>query len=168
MPETKLGISSEINGQYLQATKEYETVIENSGDVPIEAYTNLAFLYWEFAIEPPFARNYSIPEEWSLIAGERYPIIIQKGLVKYPQSVELHFWQRYFSHILWADEFTQEECEQLVEKYGDTESIVPYFFLYLFDKEKYKEKRNQLLKRCEELPTAKNQYIKSILNTKSK
>lgn len=73
------------------------------------------------------------------------------------------FWFGKMALKVGTQDFTKEDCEKIIENYGDTESIVPYFFLYLFDKEKYREKREKLLKQCEVLPTAKNRYIKSII-----
>lgn len=167
MSEIKSGIDSEINGQYLQAVKYYAIELENSNNSSIDTYINLAFLYWQFAAELTLTDGYNIPNEWSLIGGERYPVIIEKGLIKYPRNVELHFWKNYFPYRLFGKEFTQENCQELITKYGNSESLVPYFFLYLFDKNKYEAEKALLLKKCEELPTAKHQYIKSILNTKS-
>ncbi len=157
----KLALSEELNKRYLEAVKYYESELSNNSTPSIEAYVNLAFLYWEFASEFTFNDAYNIPDEWSKIGGEKYPKIIELGLQKHPRSVELHFWKRYFPHRHYFDEFTQEECEQIIKEYGDKESLVPYFFLYLFDEDKYREKRNELLRKCAELPTAKNCYIMS-------
>lgn len=77
--------------------------------------------------------------------------------------MELNFWKRYFQHIIFGEEFSENDCKQLIEKYDDSESIVPFFFLYLFDSEKYKKVRNDLLDKCNKYPTAKNNYIKSVI-----
>ena len=163
MNELELAISSELTRKYLEAVKLYESELINSKKAPIETYINLAFLYWEFAAEFTFRDANNIPEEWSHIGGEKYPHIVELGLQKYPNSVELHFWEKYFPHRHYFNEFTEEECLKILQDYGDSESLVPYFFLYLFEEEKHIEKRNQLLMLCKELPTAKNTYIRSII-----
>ena len=155
----------EINREYIEAVKCYEDEIVNK-EVSIlpENYINLAFLYWSLAFDY-FGFNIpnNISDDYSIIGGNRYKIILGLGLHNYPNNLELNFWKRYFQHIIFGEEFSEKDCKQLLEKYGDSESIVPYFFLYLFDKEKYKEKRVELLDECKKYPTAKNIYIKSII-----
>ena len=158
----KLAISKELNKEYIEAVELYEKELQQNCTPLIDIYINLGFLYWEFAAEGiEFNDPNGVPDKWSLIGGERYQKIITQGLEQYPDSVELHFWKKYFHHRLFFDDFTEEECEDIVREYGDKESLVPYFYLYLFDKDKYQDKRDELRKRCEELLTAKNRYILS-------
>lgn len=156
-----IAISKEIEKKYLEAIELYEDRINNS-EMPasVDYYVNLSFLYWEFAFEFNFSLN-NIPEEWSIIGGERYRLIIEKGLAKYPNHVELHFWKKYYA-IMWAENFSCKDCEALIEKYGDS-SLVPYFLLYSCNAEKYKRQRDALLEICLKEPTDKHQYIYSIL-----
>lgn len=162
MANIEIAISKDLEKNYLEAVKYYELALQDN--IPsADAYINLGFLYWEFAAEFTFNTAYNIPDKWSKIGGEKYPKIIEVGLKQYPESVELHFWKKYFPHRHYFDDFSQKDCERIIEESGDDGSIVPYFFLYLFDKVNYKEKRDQLLKQCEKLPTAKNEYIKSII-----
>lgn len=155
----------DIDGNYIEAVKSYEDEIAcDFNSILPDSYINLAFLYWSFAFELfEFNIPNKINEEYSTIGGNRYKIILDLGLIKYPNNVELYFWKKYFQQIIYGEEFSEKDCQKLLKEYGDSDSIVPYFFLYLFDKEKYKEKRNELLDRCNEHPTAKNIYIKSII-----
>lgn len=155
-------INKDINKEYLEAVKCYENEILNSYFLAsLESYINLAFLYWSFAFL--FRVPEDTPEDYSIIGGNRYSKILELGLNNYPNSVELHFWKRYFSHIIYSEEFSVEDCKELIDKYRNNESLVPYFFLYLFDKKKYEVEKNKLLDECRKQPTAKNIYIKSIL-----
>ena len=158
----ELALKKEINKEYIEAVKLYEEELKSNSNPSIDAYINLAFLYWEFAAEQmEFNEPNNIPDKWSEIGGKRFPEIIELAIQKYPRNVELYFLKRYFSHNLIYDDFTQEECEEIAGKYGDNESLVPYFFLYLFDQEKYQKKRDELLEECKKLATAKNLYILS-------
>ncbi len=161
-------ISRDVRGQYSEAIKHYEAELTRNMNALIDTFLNLAFIYWQLSIEPPFYFDEGVSDKWSAVAGERYPTLLQQGLARYPQNAELHFWESYFPHILFGSALTEEDCEKIVEKYGDAESIVPYFFLWLFDKENYADKRQQLLRQCEELPTAKNRYVKSLLEPNAK
>ena len=57
-------------------------------------------------------------------------------------------------------------------KKGDNKSkeknLIPYFFLYLFDNQKYKNEKELLMRECGEQKTAKNIYIMGILSTNYK
>lgn len=151
----RYALEMELNKAYIGATKAYEIELENNANSPIDIYINLTFLYWSFAADYGFTSYYDIPNEWGNLGAERYPEVLEMALEKYPEHVELHFLKRYLRHRFTYDDFTQEECEEIVERYGDEESLVPYFFLYLFDK----EKRDELRKECEKLLTLKNIYI---------
>lgn len=160
-----LALIKDINREYLEAVKYYEEEINNSDLPKLDAYINLAFLYWEFAAEQfEFNMPNNIPEEWSVIGGKRFSKIIDMGLKKYPNSIELHFWKKYLPYRLFSTDFSKNECERLLKVYGKNISLVPYFFLYLFDKEKHKEKIARLTTVCNDVPTAKNLYIKSIIS----
>lgn len=156
-------IKKDINKEYIAAVKEYEKCISANALAPLECYINLAFIYWEFACEHiEFNIPNNIPDEWSLIGFEKCFDIIEKGISLYPDSVEAHFWQRYFRYRLFHDDFTEQECKGIVESYSD-KSVVPCFFLRLFDKEKYARERIALLNQAIDNPTAKNLYIQSFL-----
>jgi hypothetical protein len=160
----ELALIKEINKEYLEAIKCYEDEINGSSIASLESYINLAFLYWSFAFELfEFNIPNNISENWSKIGGERYSKILELGLKSYPSSVELIFWKKYFSHISFGEIFSEQDCKRLVEKHGDFENNIPYFFLYLFDNARYKKEREELINECNKTPTAKLLYIKSII-----
>ena len=161
----EVALNKDIEKKYLEAVNCYENEINSNQSPDIDTYINLAFIYWEFATDL-FAFNIpnNIPEEWSLIGGNRYSKIIEMGLEKYPDNLELHFWKRYFLSRLFEQDFTEQDCEQLIKTYVDNKSLVPYFSLYLFNREKYKGQRDKLIEECDNKPTAKYLYIKSIIS----
>lgn len=159
MIELELAINKDVNKEYIDAIKYYENTLKQTYLSPIEVYINLAFLYWKFASGQVKSNDHS--KNYSNISGERYPEIIRLGLKQYPKSLELHFWEKYLPHRHYFEEFSQHECEEMIQKYGDKESLVPYFYLYLFDENKYLKKKEKLQKICKELLVAKNRYILS-------
>ncbi|HRB70536.1 hypothetical protein E6C50_14435 [Flavobacterium supellecticarium] len=161
MRKFTIALDKDINKQYNDAAIYYQKSIDE-GEINLETFLNLSFLYWNFQ-DFGFFSYYKISEELRNIGYDKYPEILDIGLSKFPNNLELNFWKKYFQHIIYGDEFSEKDCENLLKEYGDSESIVPYFFLYLFDKEKYKQKRNELLALCKKKPTAKNLYIKSIV-----
>lgn len=164
----ELAINKELNKEYINAVELYEEEMNNTTlSAPLESYINLAFLYWSFAFDFfGFDIPNSIPDNYTVIGGNRYPKILELGLNNYPNSIELNFWLRYFSHIIYSEEFSESDCQRLIEKYGDDKSLIPYFFLYLFNKNKYEVQRDKLLEECSKQATAKNIYITSILKSK--
>lgn len=156
-------IKKDINQEYIEAVNLYEKEISSNKSIPLDKHINLAFLYWQFASDFGFVAHHNISDYWRELGGKKYPLILNQQLEKHPDSLELRFWKKYFPHRHFYDEFTREECEKLVDEYSSDKSLVPYFFLYLFDEEKYKDKRDILLEQCSKLPTAKNLYIKSII-----
>ncbi|MEZ4912395.1 MAG: hypothetical protein R2774_16215 [Saprospiraceae bacterium] len=161
MRKFDFALEKDINKQYNDAAIYYQQSIDD-GEINLEAFLNLAFLYWTFQ-DYGFFSYFNISEELRRIGYQKYSEILEKGIKQFPNNLELHFWERYFQHIFFDDEFSESDCKILIEKYKTDQSITPYFFLYLFDKIKYKEKRNDLLAICDKTPTAKNLYIKSII-----
>ncbi|MCE7057733.1 hypothetical protein LZF95_23825 [Algoriphagus sp. AGSA1] len=156
-----LALDKDINKQYNDAVFYYQKSIDEK-ELNIEAYLNLSFLYWNFQ-DFGFFTYYNISEELREIGCLKYTEIIEEGIQQYPNNLELNFWKRYFQHIIYGEEFSAQDCMKLIEEYGDTNSKVPYFFLYLFDKGRYKEEKVKLIEECNKEPTAKNLYIKSVL-----
>ncbi|MEN9335680.1 MAG: hypothetical protein RLZZ500_667, partial [Bacteroidota bacterium] len=62
----------------------------------------------------------------------------------------------------------ENDCKDLLIKFGDSDSIIPYFFLYQFNNELFKDKFFEINEICEKLPTAKNLYVKSIIKNRLK
>ena len=158
-------INNEISKQYIKAVECYEDEIENhKSNILPNSFINLAFLYWCFAFELfEFVIPNGISEYWSNKGGDRFLKILDLGLEIFPNNLELHFWKKYFLHISYGKEFTENDCLNLIEKYNKEVSAVPYFFLYQFDKIKYQTQRDDLINEIEVVPTAKNLYIKSLL-----
>lgn len=156
-------VKEEINKRYLKAIEIYEDELKSSNS-SLESFINLSFIYWASAFELfEFDLPNNIPDDISIIGGNRYPIILELGLNYYPDSIELNFWQKYFAHISYGNSFTAIECQSIIDRNKKDVSKVPYFFMYLFDKQKFKNQTYELMLEINEYPTAKNLYIKSIL-----
>jgi len=152
----------DINRAYIQAARAYETLIRNEGAIA-DYYINLSFLYWSFAFEwYEFAIPNNIPEYWVKRGGDEFLKVLDLGIEKYSKDIELRFWKRYFLHVSYAEDFTEEACLDLFDLYGDKNKI-PYFFLYQYDPIKYEKQRDELLEIIKEKKTAKNLYIESLL-----
>jgi hypothetical protein len=123
----------------------------------------LAFIYWESVTQFYYSNGKIISEKLKVVGIEKYQKTLHEGMMVFPNNPELHFWEKYFLHRGIFEDFSENECIEILNKYGRNESLVPYFFLYLFDKELYKKQRDELLRICLEVPTVKNNWIKSII-----
>lgn len=157
----KKALRLDQNKEYEMAIALYERSVQ-SNEFELNAYINLSFLYWQTASEFAFKDTYHISNKIFNISFDRYEEVLNMGIILFPNNAELHFWKVYFPHIILGEELYQDEVLEIVNTYDNT-SLVPYFFLYLFNKEKYIKERKMLLKECSKLPIAKNLYIKSII-----
>lgn len=58
----------------------------------------------------------------------------------------------------------ENDLLSLIASYDDS-NLVPYFYLFILDREKYMSQKEDLLQVCIECPTAKNLYLKSFLES---
>lgn len=156
-------LKKEIDKKYIEAVNSYEFEIQNSESPSADYYINLAFIYWSLAFEYfEFVLPNKISEDWCMIGGDRFMKIIDMGLDKYPNNIELYFWKRYFTHISYGEDFSYEECLELLEKDKKNGDIL-YFYLYMYYKEKYEREKNQLLIKIKKKLILKHLYIISLL-----
>jgi hypothetical protein len=161
MKYSKNAINFDLAKKYREAIHEYEVALQKE-TLDVNLYINLAFLYWLSASSFAWADKYEIPMKVRERAIDRYKEVLKEAKLKFPECAELYFWEKYFWHRLVFDSFTEEDTLKIISEHAYC-TEVPYFFLYLFDKKKYGNERNKLLKKCMELPTAKNLYIESII-----
>lgn len=153
-------ITKDIQREIVTAAKAYECCISNAA--PLDAYINLAFLYWQ-STEYGFNAAYKLPLEFIHESGDRYLRILDLGMAAFPSSKELVFWNRYFAFISLGGDLLQEECEGFIEA---PDNLVPYFFLRTLPGGiQYADAANRLLQSCCLLPTLKNSYIVSVLES---
>lgn len=157
-------LKKDIEGDPLQAIVAYESLRSDCPIVDEQVYVNLSFIYWLIASDYGYySYHRNISEELWKHAGEEYPIVVAQGIAAYPRSLELAFWSKYFPFRHYCTPFTREECEMLVSEYDGDSSLIPFFYLYLFDELKYQKERELLKEQCMTLRTIKNDYILSIL-----
>ncbi|CAL1519099.1 hypothetical protein [Chitinophaga sp. MM2321] len=161
MYHSNLALNLDLSKKYIEAIAEYELSLQKEA-FNVNLSINLAFLHWVSAAEFPWADAYKIPNEIRLKGIDRCGEILADAKLKFPECAELYFWERYFWHRITFDPFTEEDTLNILSAHTCCEEI-PYFFLYLFDEMKYEKERNSVLKKCLELPTAKNLYIIAII-----
>lgn len=114
------------------------------------------------ASEFAWADAYKIFREVRGRAVARYTEILNEAKLRFSECAELYFLEKYFWYRLVFNPFTEIDVLKILSEKSCCKEV-PYFFRYLFDNKKYWQERDILLKKCIELPTAKNIYIRSII-----
>lgn len=161
-----LAVEEDIKQNYLNAIELYEKAILD-GDKRVEIYINLSFLYWIIGSKFYFRDHHKISDKEVSSFIYNYEKIIENGLRHHPDNLEIIFWQKYFLHRLYFDDLSYDEVVEIMNK-SKEKNLIPYFFLYLFDNQKYKNEKELLMRECGEQKTAKNIYIMGILSTNYK
>jgi hypothetical protein len=161
------GIALEIIQEYVSAAEWYQDQIDNHIDiVSADTIINLAFIYWSSVWEYiEFALPNNIPTGWGYKGYDNLNNLYNLGISKFPNNVEFYFWPRFLDSIGVGEEFTLDECIELVNIYGYGDNMVPYFKLFNIDRNnmEYRSGAVKLYRLCNKMPTAKNIYILSVL-----
>ena len=153
-------LQQDIAGNISDAASLYEQSIHGE-DVPLDAYLNLAVLYWE-CTDPGFNTGRQLPHDLFLRAPERYETVLLAAEQRLGYAPEIKFWKLYFEFTSQGEPPFVEECRILVAEPDST--LVPYFYLYSASNgQQYWQQASQLLALCKALPTTKNRYIISII-----
>lgn len=148
----------------LEAAEAYEQIIAQP-NADIESFINLAVLYF-VCTDGGYAAYHRLSNEFVNKAWERANEVLDKAEAKFGKYAEIDFWCYFFRFIVLGEGPFIHECRALATK---STSIVPYFHLFaLSGGEQYREKADQLLELVKGGKTAKNRYIKSVLESKLK
>jgi len=153
-------LHEDMDGDVVEAADCYEQAVQ-AGDAPLEAYLNLAVLYWQ-CTDYGFNAGHKLGAEFIGRAGERYPTLLQEADQCFPDRPEVKFWMLYCDFITLGGLPFVEECERLVK--NTSEPLVPYFYLYSSSNGRgYEREASRLLRECLKQPTVKNKYIASVI-----
>ena len=159
-----VGLQHDIDGDYELAIDFYEKAIIYDTVKDEELYANLSVIYWLLVTDNNFPPIGSIKDQFRTNGLKRYKDIVEDGIVAFPKSTELLFWNKYFPYRMYFSSFSFQECQALYEDPSLVPSLVPSFYLNLYDEAQYREATMRLVEECLKRPTAKNNYIISVAN----
>ena len=155
-------VQRDIEGDYVRAADHYEQVIQ-AGGASLEAYLNLAVLYWQ-CTDYGFNASHKLDIEFIHKSGERYQLLLQEAGQRFSNRPEIKFWVLYCDYITLGNPPFVEECKLLVD--ASNQTLVPYFYLYSASQgSEYEAKAHILLEECLKHPTVKNKYIASVIKS---
>lgn len=158
----EMAIALDVAEQFERAAVLYETVIAKES-APVEAFLNLAVLYWE-CTDFGIMAGYHLPVEFVKMAHIRHGDLLVEAKERFPQVPEVIFWQRYILDFrAMGNDFSVDDATDLATQPNST--LVPYFYIYLASEGavEYREPAHQLLQSAQSLRTTKNRYIISML-----
>ena len=158
------GLHYDIEGDYELAIKFYEKSIIEAKVTSVDLIANLSCIYWLLVTDNNFPPVGSISDNLRTVGLTRYKELIDIGVSLFPKSTELHFWSKYYPYRMYYSSFTFMECQTLYNDPNLDSSLVPSFYLHLYDEAKYKRDVTRLVDECFKKPTAKNNYIISVAN----
>ncbi len=161
MSKYSVALKNDLADNIREAIKYYEESI-TFGENIADAYKNLAFIYWILINDYGFVTEHKFNPQEDLFdkAFTGWKYILEIGKEKFPNDIEFDFWLKYMSHIMNGEQFTPDECADLLRK--DNTNLIPYFFLQQYIRQ-FEDKIISLKKVLLNSPTQKNKYILSII-----
>ena len=155
-------LALDIAGKVEHAANAYEQVLQLK-DAPIEAFINLACLYWQ-STDFGFNAHYRLSLEFIQKAGRRETEVLDEAERRFGTLPEITFWRMYFAFTSLGEDAFPSEALELVELPNCTN--VPYFHIYDQTKDaKYVPKVMDLYNEAQSTQTTKNRYIISLLDS---
>lgn len=159
------GERADVDGNYLDALSLYEA--ELYGPLPsMENAMNLAHLYWRSLSQGPCPiqnLSSSIPDESAI---EKLNLTLNYSSVI--SDFEASFWRIYYLLATFKPIvlFSETDWKLIIERYSSLAPPPPemYFVCYSVHPDKYKEHMVTFYQECLVCPTARNLYIKRIID----
>lgn len=153
-------VAADQAGDLELAASEYETSLSGES-ASLRGMVNLAVLYWQ-ATDFGLSTAKGLKPAFVARAGERCSEVLAQARRSFPGSSEVAFWERY---IAWADlgeQFSADDCRQLLAE--DPTTLVPAMHLFaLSGGESYQDEALALRHECQQEGTTRGRYVLSVI-----
>lgn len=147
--------------QPVEAANAYERAID-SGEQSIEAFIDLAVLYW-VCTDGGYLAHHHLSQEFVDRADRRAREVLDEAARRFGPNAEIAFWQYYFDHISYGKPSDASFCEALLES---GESLVPSFHLYcLTGKATHRQRCEALRSAAKNRRTERERYLWSVADS---
>jgi len=155
-------VAADRAGDLQSAAAGYEKMLAG-GEGSLQILLNLAILYWQ-ATGFGLAAAKKLSPVFMATAGRRFSELLAEAQLRFPESAEARFWQRY---IAWADlgePFGSDECRQLLLE--DPATLVPAIHLFAVSQGSEAEvEARELLLRYRDDRTTLARYVISVFES---
>ncbi|WP_152541373.1 hypothetical protein [Kallotenue papyrolyticum] len=153
--------SFDARDQPVEAAQAYEMAIASS-EADLDTYINLAVLYF-VCNDGGYAAHHKLSQSFLSVAWDRAFELLDEAELRFGEHPETSFWKLYFSFVLLGADPSFNACEQLTH---GSRTLVPYFHLFSSPEgERYRQPAEKLLQLVSAGATAKERYIKSVLES---
>ena len=135
----------------------YEQAIANE-DVGFDVFLDLAILYFKCA-DFGYASAHHLPQEIEEKSHSRAKELLREAEHRFGASPEVSFWQRYIDFVVLAEPHFEEEARGIANQGG----VDVYIYLFSTAGKEYADKARDLLKSVAAGRTARERYIKGVL-----
>jgi hypothetical protein len=158
MKDLATAIDLDINGHAMEAAAKYEQALDDA-DVPVEAYLNLAVLYWR-CTDIGYSSSRRLPAQFVRHAGRRIDDVLRRAEEKYPDSYAAIGWRKLIHFLDLGDDVVAEHCRQNLHR-----NCEPCLLYYTLTEDPIIDvaELSMLLTRALREPTARSQYIASVV-----
>ena len=148
----------------LEAARAYEDAIASS-EADFDTFMNLAVLYF-VCVDGGYATHHGLSQEFIDHAWERAYELLDEAESKFGNQTEIAFWRHYFRFVVLGEAPFIKTCERFLQS---GTSLVSSFYLFTSPGgDQYRPQALQLLELVKEGTTAKQRYIRSILEKRLK
>ena len=153
-----LGVDFDIKHQYTKAIDFYEESIARK-EMEIDAYLNLAFIYWAAANELTWSISEGIPKKIRQ-TGYKKSFVVLDLAEEIWMNIEIKFWKEWFMKTTILEYMEEKETLAILDE-NPNQSLVPYFNLIICnpDNPEYRKIGYLLVENFKKTVTAKNRYI---------
>ncbi len=144
----------------IAAARAYEDALQ-SGEKSLDVLLDLAVLYFTL-LDPGEAAARSLGQDFLDQAWERANELLREAGTRFGTNSEIDFWSRYFEFIVLGAEPFVDDCRRLANA---DESLVPFFYLWSEAADEYRENAQALYKQVSSGSTARERYVRSIVES---
>lgn len=162
MDEFREALELDIAQEVVKAAEAYERILAKA-DAPLDAYLNLANIYWH-SVHAEFNTSHKLAPEFIRRAEVRMKQVLHEAERQFPGTPEIGFWYLFFDHIFLDKGPLFNQCKRLVHQSNC--SLIPCFCLRCFGYKhawKYEVQVKDLHESIKNEPTIKNRYIVSVI-----
>jgi len=157
----EVALEYDRNNKPLKAALTYEEIVQLN-ESNLEIFLNLAVIYF-LMMDYGFAEYHKISDEYLEKAEENFYKILKLAEKKFGRKSEIEFWKYYYKYIVIGEDISTKVFEDIA-KSGD--SLIPFFHLFVLEKgSRYRKEATQLYEKIKLGRTARERYIKSVLET---
>ncbi|HUZ00218.1 MAG TPA: hypothetical protein VMU89_07695 [Thermomicrobiaceae bacterium] len=163
MSSLELALILDSQDRPVEAAEAYRAAVED-GTADLETHINYAVLMF-VCNDGGYAAHHHLSRTFMAKTWSGMFETLEAAQRRWGWRAEVEFWKRYFRFIILGETLTYAYCKTLTQ---ETSSFEPYLYLYAFTPEGHREYESEarvLLSRVSSGSTARERYVRSVLES---